>query len=122
MNNNEKAKELILASGMLTSVKLSLKNQRQLHDDDQTFIGILNEYEKDFMESSVVEEIAQVYSNYYSDSEIDELIAFYKSNLGQKMIANMPAINDEVLPVIMNFTMAFIQQKVLSEALSNSEG
>lgn len=42
-----------------------------------------------------IELIIPIYRNHYAESEIQELIAFYKTPLGQKLIKESPAVMQE---------------------------
>lgn len=42
-------------------------------------------------------EVAKLYASHFSDAELKELLAFYKSPLGTKLIAEQPKVADESL-------------------------
>ncbi len=58
-----------------------------------------DDFETEFLNEIKVDDLVQlvvpVYEKYYSESEIDQLTAFYKSPLGQKMVASMPTMMQE---------------------------
>jgi uncharacterized protein len=48
---------------------------------------------------SMVDGIAAVYANNFTTAELREIEAFYRQPIGQKMLAKMPAINQQALAV-----------------------
>ncbi len=58
-----------------------------------------DDFETEFLNDIKVDDLVQlvvpVYDKYYSEAEIDQLTAFYKSPLGQKMVASMPTMMEE---------------------------
>lgn len=51
----------------------------------------LNEIKTD----DLVELVVPAYEKYYNEAEIDQLIAFYNSPIGKKMVASLPAMTEE---------------------------
>jgi uncharacterized protein len=47
--------------------------------------------------SEVIEEIARLYAQRFTEAEMKEIIAFYKSPVGKKFVADEPAIIDQGL-------------------------
>lgn len=45
--------------------------------------------------NSLIEQTATLFEKFYTEEEIKELLLFYKSPLGKKMISNMPLIVQE---------------------------
>ena len=45
--------------------------------------------------SELTELIVPIYAKYFTHDEVKQLLAFYQTPLGQKMIANQPAIMQE---------------------------
>lgn len=56
----------------------------------------------------VIEELIPIYDRYFTDSELKELIEFYQSNLGQKLILTAPLILKES----MEKSLEFFQDKI----------
>jgi len=60
----------------------------------------------------VIEEGAKVYAKHFSAEEITQLIAFYKSPLGQKLVREQPLIAQEMTTVSTAWAQAVAVQAV----------
>lgn len=58
--------------------------------------------------------IIPIYDKYYTESDIDQLIAFYNSAVGKKMIQNMPLVMQESITAGQNWGRE-ISEKVLAK-------
>lgn len=62
----------------------------------QSYKDVPEEFWKDFQNEVSTEELAQlyipIYSKYYSETDLDEILKFYKSSVGKKMISTMPSL------------------------------
>lgn len=58
----------------------------------------------------IKEPIIEAYSQVYTKAEIDELIVFYESPLGQKMIKKMPELMQVSMQVMQETSMSLIPQ------------
>lgn len=58
-----------------------------------------NEVSKEFNSEAIIELIIPIYDKYYSESDIKELIVFYGSPIGKKLIATMPLVVQESMQV-----------------------
>lgn len=65
--------------------------------------SIKDEFWEDFKKEIKAEDITNmiipIYDKYYTESDIDQIIAFYNSPVGKKMIATMPQIMQESMAV-----------------------
>lgn len=65
----------------------------------QTQSGIPDEFWTSFLNKAKPEELIElivpIYAKYYTKEDIEGLIAFYQTPLGQKMLTNLPAIVQE---------------------------
>ncbi|WP_300686122.1 DUF2059 domain-containing protein [Chryseobacterium sp.] len=66
-----------------------------------------DEFKKDMAPERIVTLYIPIYKKYFSDADIDELIKFYKTPAGQKLIKNMPSLMTESTQVTNNFVEAF---------------
>jgi hypothetical protein len=96
-NANEHAKELLkvmgsaqLAKQMMDMMIASYK--QNLPDVPNEF---WDEFQKEVSINDLLEMIAPIYTKYYTDDELLQLIAFYKSPLGQKLTEKLPLITQE---------------------------
>lgn len=55
-----------------------------------------NEFMQEIKVDDLVELVVPAYENYYSEKEIDQLLAFYQSPLGKKMVASVPSMTEEI--------------------------
>ncbi|MFT3680361.1 MAG: DUF2059 domain-containing protein [Ferruginibacter sp.] len=69
----------------------------------------------------VVNMVVPVYLKYYSAEEIEQLIAFYKTPLGKKIIAVTPAIIQESMKIGQEWGKG-IAEKVVDELYKNGYG
>ena len=58
----------------------------------------------------IIKQLIPVYDKYYSEAEINKLIEFYQSPLGQKMIETSPLVAQEVFKVSKDYFMQKIHQ------------
>ena len=58
-----------------------------------------DEFLKEASSDNLTELYAPIYAKYYTESDFDELIRFYKSPIGQKMITTMPALMNESMEI-----------------------
>ncbi|WP_294293838.1 DUF2059 domain-containing protein [uncultured Chryseobacterium sp.] len=85
---------------------------------------IPDEFWNEFLKEVSSEEFSKlyipIYAKYYSESDLDELIRFYKTPLGQKIITNTPLIMKESVEVGRDFGQKI--GKKLVEKLSEAKG
>lgn len=94
----EKVKELISLSGTFT---LSKKIESELisrykKQYDNVPDSVWKSIEPKINIDELVNEVADIYVSKFIDKEIDQLIIFYKSDLGKKLIQNSPIIMTEI--------------------------
>lgn len=61
-------------------------------------------------EPSFNQQLGRIYLDYYSEAELDQIIAFYQSPLGQKMRAQSPALTKDVKKAISKKTEELVPQ------------
>jgi len=67
-------------------------------DREQAFVNTyLADFQKKFDANAVNDELVGIYDKHFSDEEIKGLLEFYGSPLGQKVAAELPKVNREVL-------------------------
>ncbi|TPV57368.1 DUF2059 domain-containing protein [Aestuariibacter sp. GS-14] len=75
-----------------------VQKERQLLDE------YLSKLETELVEKldepSFDQQLGQIYLNYYSEEELDQIIAFYQSPLGQKMRSQSPSLTKDVKQAI----------------------
>lgn len=92
-----KVRELIKVMGA-DKMAISVM-QQQMQEIKKNSPNISDEFFNEFLSEVTTERITEVYipiyAKYYTESDIDELIKFYKSSVGQKTISVLPAIMKE---------------------------
>ena len=73
-----------------------------------------NKFAKEIKASDLEDAIVPIYLKYYSEDDLNNLIAFYKTPIGKKVIANMPLIMKESSEAGMKWGKE-IGQKVIDE-------
>lgn len=58
------------------------------------------------------EDMTVLYDKYYTESDIKDLVTFYKSTAGKKMIAISPDLNKEMMMILVTKYIPEIQQMV----------
>ncbi|MDN5423600.1 MAG: DUF2059 domain-containing protein, partial [Chryseobacterium sp.] len=76
-------------SGMQQQMQEIKKNSPNISDE------FFNEFVAEVTTDRITEVYIPIYAKYYTESEIDELIKFYKSPVGKKTISVLPDIMKE---------------------------
>ncbi|KMQ58704.1 hypothetical protein ACM46_22050 [Chryseobacterium angstadtii] len=92
-----KVRELIK---VMNADKMAITAMRQqMQEIKNNSPSISDEFFNEFIAEVTTERITElyipIYAKYYTESDIDELIRFYKSPVGQKTISVLPAIMTE---------------------------
>jgi uncharacterized protein len=56
---------------------------------------------KDIVKEMINDDMVALYQKYFTESEIKDLIRFYKSPVGQKMTATTPELQKEMMTIVM---------------------
>ena len=96
-SKTEKIKQLLELSG---SGKMGIQIMDQMISSFKSSNSKMNEeFWEDFKKEIKAEDfenmILPIYDKYYSESDIDQLIVFYNSPIGKKMISTMPQVMQE---------------------------
>ncbi|WP_292009915.1 DUF2059 domain-containing protein [Chryseobacterium sp.] len=96
-SKKEKIKEVM---GLMEVDKLTMQTAEQMigyYKNNFSDIpeDVWNDFLKEIHPEKMIESYVLIYDKYYTESDLDELITFYKSPVGQKTIKNMPAILKE---------------------------
>ena len=96
-SKSENVKEIISLSG-LSFMSTDMKSQF-LNQFKKAYPKIKDSFwkkmEAEINTNSLIEQTATLFEKFYTEEEIKELLLFYKSPLGKKMISNMPLIVQE---------------------------
>jgi uncharacterized protein len=92
---------------VVESAKNSLlpTNPNLARDLNEISLQLRKEYES--KKAELVYEVAIIYARHFTEQELKELIAFYKTPLGQKMLKEEPVAVDESLKRAQDWSIAF---------------
>lgn len=68
---------------------------------------------KPIMNKMLNEDMVAIYDKYFTESEIKDYIAFYKSPSGQKFVNVTPAMQTDIMNIMMKNYMGDIQKAVM---------
>ncbi|MDD3108591.1 MAG: DUF2059 domain-containing protein, partial [Alistipes sp.] len=68
-------------------------------------LGLLEESFTELMELMV-----PIYAQFYTEKDMDELIAFYESPIGRKLAASQPQITQQTMLSLQGWTAQFAQK------------
>lgn len=97
-------RQMFEASGTEETYKVAIKEMVKMFKDVYPDVDakIWKEFEKEFLQTSLddlVEMLTPVYSNYLTQSDLEELIVFYKTPVGKKFAKSTPQIMQESMQV-----------------------
>ncbi len=81
-------------------------------EKQEEFVSYLNEEVRMMTDNLINVHMVSIYDRYFSDEEIKDLIKFYKSPTGQKMINTMPDIQKDIMTIMMNKHIPEFQEKI----------
>jgi hypothetical protein len=114
---DEKIKKLLELTGSAKLGNQILKSLIASYQKAQPNINqeYWTEFEKKFnTEELLINLIIPIYEKYYTEEDIDQLISFYNTPIGKKMIATAPLIMQESMTVGQNWGMQ-IAEKIAKE-------
>jgi hypothetical protein len=96
-SKTEKIKQLLELSG---SGKMGIQVMNQMMDSfKKSFTNVPQEFwdecKKEMKSEDITNMVIPIYEKYYTETDINQLITFYNSPIGKKMIATMPQIMQE---------------------------
>lgn len=75
---------------------------------------------KDIMKKMMDTDMVDIYDKYFTEQEINDFTAFYKTPAGQKMLKVLPEIQKEIMTLMMQKYMPEMQSKI-KEAVEKLE-
>ncbi|HTG66792.1 MAG TPA: DUF2059 domain-containing protein [Flavobacterium sp.] len=111
----EKIKQLLELTG---SGKLGIQMMNQMMNSFKNSYSKVNEqfwedFKSEINANDIENMILPIYDKYYTESDIDQLITFYNSPIGKKMINTMPLVMQESISAGQNWGRQ-IGEKVLA--------
>jgi uncharacterized protein len=86
-----------IARGVVEKVKSTVLQTNFMFQKDINEITLQLHKEFDGRSSELVDVTARVYASHFTEPELKQILAFYQTPLGQKMIAEEPKVLDESL-------------------------
>lgn len=85
--------------------------------------NVLDEFKKEIDPNRLIDLIVPIYDKYYSETEIEELTAFYNSAIGKKTIDTLPKLTQESMVAGQQWGLEISQkiQKKLKEASNTKD-
>lgn len=102
---------------MNSMIPIMMKSMPQ--QQDSTAISMMNvtmkkmtEVMMDITRRLLNEDMLAIYDKYYTEKDIKDLVAFYKSSAGQKMVKVSPDLNKEMMTILLTKYVPEIQSKM----------
>lgn len=70
-------------------------------DFEARMAKVLDDYMKDFPWDEMLQAMVPVYQKHFTKGDIDQLVAFYSTPTGQKLVRELPAITAEAMQAMM---------------------
>ncbi|CAI8301075.1 MAG: hypothetical protein CNE98_05515 [Bacteroidetes bacterium MED-G17] len=110
-----------MMSNMSSIMKQQAQSQITGDEAEQkmdSYIQFMTEELKTLTKRLVNEDLPGIYDKYFSHEEIKDLIAFYESSTGQKMLEKTPKISKDLLEIMMKKYIPAFQQKLMEKMQS----
>lgn len=94
---------------------------------EEYFDKIFNVMKEEMSWDKIKNDFIQLYMSVYTEAEINELIAFYESPIGQKTLEKMPLLMQESMAISQKYTMKImpkiieIAEEMAAEIQNDSE-
>ncbi|WP_195759291.1 DUF2059 domain-containing protein [Pedobacter puniceum] len=82
--------------GPLLSQQNNLKTRLAMEKKINEMLPLINEMNEKLLENDLV----KIYMNYFTETDIDELIKFYSSPIGRKLHSVSPTITKELITIV----------------------
>ena len=108
-----------VAKSFATQLSITLK-QAQPSLDQKAFAMVADVTDEIFeaRSAALLEKMIPLYDKHFTEAEIDELLAYYHSPIGKKLIETMPALMEESMQIAVDDSKASIpeiQKKVTAK-------
>jgi len=87
-------------------------NTQIRQEDQQEFTTYLTQEVKAMTDNLINEHMLNIYDKYFTHEEVKNLIKFYKTPTGKKMITTMPDIQKDIMTIMMNKHIPEFQEKI----------
>jgi hypothetical protein len=107
---------------MMLNMLPALKQQAEKYFQDEETKDAYNEYIEFVLEKTtelskklVNVEMIKIYDKHFTHDEIKELITFYESPVGKKMLEKTPEITKDLMDAMMNDYMPDFQEELMQK-------
>lgn len=119
-DKKEQTLRLLRSTGMMKSFSLMFENYRSLSEKEDE-AGFYTKIENFMIEDGIVEKIADVYGELFTEEEISESIKYHETSTGKKFVDLLPVLNGQIQPIAIEMMTRFISQQIEAEGLENAE-
>jgi hypothetical protein len=81
--------------GVVEKVKDTFMQTNFMWAKDLNEVAVIVHKDYDFRSSELVDQTARIYASHFTEAELKNILAFYQSPLGQKIVAEEPKAMDE---------------------------
>ncbi len=94
---NDRIRELMEVTGAVKLGVQLIDNMIATYKKDVPSVPaeFWDEFSKQINPNELTELVVPIYSKYFTDEEISQLIQFYKSPIGQKMVEKLPLVSQD---------------------------
>ena len=98
-------------------------NTQIRQEDQEEFTAYLIKEVKTMTDNLINEHMLNIYDKYFTHEDIKNLIEFYKTPAGKKMITTMPDIQKDIMTIMMNKHIPEFREKIQKkmEELNNQQ-
>lgn len=118
-DKKEQTLRLLRATGMLKTFSIMFDNYRSLGNESET--DFYNKLEKFMIEDGIVDRMAEAYEELFTNEEISKAAEYYESDVGQKFVTMMPALNEKIQPITIQMVARFISEVLEKEGVEQVE-
>jgi uncharacterized protein len=113
---DEKIKEMLDLTGSGKLGAQIAQNVISSFREKYTYVdhNFWDELVKEIKPGDLINSVIQVYAKYYTEEEIDQIIAFYNSPTGKKMIESTPLILQESMTTGKNWSQQ-VSEKIIEQ-------
>ncbi len=100
-SKNKKVKEFLEVSGAAKMGEQVVSSMIEMFKSSYSDVQIefWNEFKKEIKSDQLIDLVTPIYAKHYTEQELNELINFYKSPIGQKTVNLLPVITEESMAV-----------------------
>ncbi len=99
LSMEESRKQTKTMATQILRKELPESSEDELAEIQRMMDEMIDDIEKDYQFDAVLAEMVPIYQRHLTKSDSDQLIAFYSSPVGQKVLRELPAITSEAMQV-----------------------